>query len=96
MKRKKVFPILYKKYKYKKDFLEFINKLTQRVKDNNPISENGLLDGYIIGLIHSNSGYIWALIFTDKDLPPMSDNTIQQLENCVRWIANNEKKLNNL
>jgi hypothetical protein len=96
MKTKEVFPTIYKKYRTKEKFSGFVDKLIQRVKDNNPISDNGLLDGFIIGLIHSNSGYLWIMLFTESQLPPMSDNSIQQLEQCIKWIANNEEALNKL
>lgn len=96
MKRKEVFPTLYKKYKSKDKFSEFIGKLIQRIKDNNPISDNPMLDGFIIGLIHANSGYLWTMLMTESNLPPNSDNTIQQLEQCVMWIMNNEKTLNKI
>jgi hypothetical protein len=96
MKKKDILPTLYKKYNKKENFKTFIDKLIEKVKNNETISDNGLLDGFIIGLIHSNSGYIWRLLFTEEVLPPMSDNTIQQCEQCVKWIINNEEILNKL
>lgn len=94
MKTKDILPVLYKKYKTKEKFRGFIDKLIERIKSNQPISDNGMLDGFIIGLIHANSGYLYVMLFTESELPPMSDNTIQQLEQCVKWILNNEEKLN--
>lgn len=96
MTKKEVLPILYKKYNKKEKFKLFVDKLIERVKNNNSISDNGMLDGFMIGLIHSNAGYIWALLFTEMELPPMSDNSIQQCEQCVIWIINNEEILNKL
>lgn len=96
MKKKDIIPTLYKKYKTKEGFKGFIDKLIERVINNEPISDNAMLDGFIVGLIHSNSGYLWLLLFTENESPPMSDNTIQQLEQCVKWILNNEKTLNKL
>ena len=96
MKKKDILPVLYKKYNSKDKFREFIDKLVDRVKSNKSISDNVMLDGFIIGLIHSNSGYLWVMLFTDSGLPPISDNTIQQLEQCVKWILNNEDELNKL
>ena len=96
MKKKDILPILYKKYSKKEKFKGFIDKLIERVKLNQSISSHGMIDGYIIGLIYSNSGYLWAMLFTDSSLPPMSDNTIQQLEQCVKWILSNEEELNKL
>jgi len=96
MKKENVFPILYKKYNSKEKFRSFIDKLIERIKSNQPISDNGMLDGFIIGLIHANSGYLYTMIFCESDLPPMSDNTIQQLEQCVMWLLNNEEVLNKI
>ena len=96
MTKEDFFPVLYKKYKSKSDFKVFIDNLIERIKDNNPISDNGMLDGFIIGLIHANSVYLWAMIFTDSDLPPISDNQIQQLEQCIKWLLNNEEEINKI
>lgn len=94
MKTKDILPVLYKKYKTKEKFRGFIDKLIERIKSNQPISDNGMLDGFIIGLIHANSGFLYIMLMTESELPPMSDNVIQQLEQCVKWILNNEEKLN--
>jgi hypothetical protein len=96
MKKKDILPVLYNKYNSKGKFRGFIDKLIERIKLNQPISDNGMLDGFIIGLIHANSGFLYVMLFTESDLPPMSDNTIQQLEQCVKWILNNEELLNQL
>lgn len=96
MEKKDVLPVLYTKYNTKKKFKLLVDKLIDKVKNNESISDNGMLDGFIIGLIHSNSGYLWALLFTEMSLPPMSDNTIQQCEQCIMWIINNEETLNKL
>jgi hypothetical protein len=96
MKKKDIFPVIYKKYNSKEKFRGFIDKLVERIKLNQPISDNGMLDGFIIGLIHANSGYLYIMIFSENDLPPMSDNTIQQLEQCIKWILNNEETLNKI
>ena len=50
------------------------------------------IDGFIIGLIHSNGGLL-------KDIYgnygcQTSDNVLQQLEQCTIWILNNQEKLN--
>ena len=36
------------------------------------------------------------MIFTDSDLPPISDNQIQQLEQCIKWLLNNEEEINKI
>jgi len=89
------FPLLSKVIKDKSDVRLLIDFLIERIKQRYPITDNPLLDGFIIGLIHSNSGYI-SHFFTcteESSLPPSSDNTIQQLEQCVKWIINNEELL---
>jgi hypothetical protein len=35
-------------------------------------------------------------ILPESELPQMSDNQIQQCEQCVMWILNNEELLNKL
>lgn len=92
---KQAFPLLSKVVKDKSDVRLLIDSLITRIKERYPITDNPLLDGFVIGLIHANSGYI-AHFFTcteDSSLPPSSDNTIQQLEQCVKWLINNEELL---
>lgn len=96
MTKKELLPVLYKKYKSKQKFNNFIDKLIKRILEKKPISDDAMLDGFIIGLIHSNSGYVWASALTDMQLPPMSDNQIQQVEQCIIWLLNNQEKLNEL
>ena len=96
MTKKEMLPFLYKKYKSKQKFGKFIDKLISRILDKKPISDDAMLDGFIIGLIHSNSGYVWGSVLTDMTLPPMSDNQIQQVEQCIIWLIDNQEKLNEL
>jgi len=42
---------LLKKIKSKKDFEKFSKILSERMKDGNPISDNPMIDGMIIGFI---------------------------------------------
>ena len=63
MEKQNVLPVLYKKYKSKEKFRSFIDKLIDRIKSNQPISDSGMLDGFIIGLIHANSGYLRGMLF---------------------------------
>jgi len=75
--------------KTKEDVSNMINILISRIKEG----EFNSLDGFIIGLIYSNSKFIATLLLSDDKLPAMSDNSIQQLEQCVIWLSNNEKKI---
>jgi hypothetical protein len=74
----------------------FAGMLLEKVKANQAISNNGLLDGFMIGLIYTNAGYISQMIISNTQLPPMSDNGIQQLEQSFTWLINHEQKLVNL
>ena len=84
---------LKKKIKTEEDMLSFVDKLLICLKNEETISDNKMIDGFMIGLIYSNSKYISLLFLSNIDLPPMSDNSIQQLEQCYIWISKNEKKL---
>jgi hypothetical protein len=84
---------LKKKIKTEEDMLSFVDKLIICLKNEETISDNKMIDGFMIGLIYSNSKYISFLFLSNIDLPPMSDNLIQQLEQCYIWISKNEKKL---
>lgn len=84
---------LKKKIKTKEDVLSLIDKLLICLKEEKTISDNKMIDGFMIGLIYSNSNYISNLFLNNIDFPPMSDNSIQQLEQCYIWLSKNEKKL---
>jgi hypothetical protein len=77
----------------KSDVQHLINLLIQKIKDKQSISEDPLLDGFIIGLIYCNSKYITTLLLTEDVLPPLTDNNIQQLEQVLIWITNNQNLL---
>ena len=88
-----MFLLLKKKIKSKEDYKVFESALLAVIKNNSAISDNPILDGFIIGLIYSNSKYVVNMLLTQDQLPPLSDHTIQQLEHCLLWLHNNEKKL---
>ena len=50
-------------------------------------------DGFIVGLLYCNAGYIRILVTTDEFLPPASDNNIQQLQQILVWMIRNEDNL---
>lgn len=55
-----------KKIKSKEDFDRMVNLLLERVKSNQPISDNGMIDGLIIGFLYSIS---FAMdLFTDNEI----------------------------
>lgn len=75
--------------KSKEDVSNLINILISRIKEG----EFNSLDGFVIGLIYANSKFIATLFLSDDKLPAMSDNSIQQLEQCIIWFTNNEDKI---
>lgn len=92
MKTKKIFPKLSKVLKSIDDTEILINKLILRVKENNPISDNSMLDGMIIGWIVKYKSCFNDLVFNNY-LGRHLDSTIQKLEQITIWVLNNEKRL---
>jgi hypothetical protein len=81
--------------KTKSDLDNMLKILSDRVKANIPISENGMLDGFIISFMFSISDFFLDLIL-DKQIGWLLDGTIQKLEQIVIWIENNEDELFNI
>jgi hypothetical protein len=82
---------LLKKIKSKKDFDKFIKVLSQRMKDNNPISDNPMIDGMVIGFILTTK--FSKDLFLQKEMDSVLDGTIQKLEQIVIWCNRNEDVL---
>lgn len=78
-----------KTIKNRDDFNRFLEILMDRIKSNEPISDNGMLDGMIIGFIFSNTKVAQDL-FLSKEMGNLLDGTIQKLEQIVIWVVNNE------
>jgi len=91
-KKDKIFLKLSKLIKTKEDSRLFMDFLIGHILNTTQITDNKLLDGFSIGIIYSNSGYVCGLI-RNIDLPAMSDNVIQQLEQSIIWLLNNEDYL---
>ena len=82
---------LLKKFKSKEDFEKFTKILSERMKDNNPISDKPMIDGMVIGFILTTK---FALdLFLQKDMGSVLDGTLQKLEQIVIWCSNNEDEL---
>jgi hypothetical protein len=82
---------LLKKFKSKEDFEKFTKILSERMKDNNPISDKPMIDGMVIGFILTTN---FALdLFLQKDMGSVLDGTMQKLEQIVIWCSNNENEL---
>lgn len=75
----------------KAQFDNFLAILFNRIKNNQPISDNPMLDGMIISFIAYN-GFALDLIL-DKEMGHVLDGSLQQLEQVVIWMCNNESKL---
>lgn len=77
----------------KEEFETFKNILIQRIIDNKPISNNSMLDGFVISFITYNK-FVYDLFNYDFDeLQNVFDGTMQQLEQTVIWIINNQETL---
>lgn len=76
-------------------FLEF---LFERVKNNNAISENSMLDGLIIGMILNYEMLTKEFFFSyDKDeIGSLFDKTITNIKQIGIWLFNNDEELNKL
>jgi len=83
---------LRKKIKSKADFNNLLSTLSERIKLNQPISDNGMLDGMIIGLMLTTYDFTLDLIL-DKEMGAVLDGTLQKLEQICTWIVNNENEL---
>lgn len=79
--------------KTKEDVSVFIDWLIGRTINQEPISDNSMVDGFMIATIYCNSKDIAHILLNEEELPPMTDNRIQQLEKSIMWIINNEDEL---
>jgi hypothetical protein len=83
---------LLSKIKSTEDFKRFCEVLTKRMEDGDPISDNAMIDGMVIGFILT-SGICVEEYFLQKHIGRLWDGTIQKLENIIIWCTNNEEKL---
>lgn len=82
---------LLKRFKSKEDFEKFSKILSERMKENNPISDRPMIDGMVIGFILTTK--FSQDLFLQKDMGNVLDGTIQILEQIVIWCTNNEDEL---
>lgn len=82
---------LLKRFKSKEDFEKFSKILSERMKENNPISDRPMIDGMVIGFILTTR--FAKDLFLQKDMGNVLDGTIQILEQIVIWCTNNEDEL---
>jgi hypothetical protein len=82
---------LLKRFKSKEDFEKFSKILSERMKENNPISDRPMIDGMVIGFILTTR--FAKDLFLQNDIGRVLDGTIQKLEQIVIWCTNNEDEL---
>lgn len=87
MKNKK----LLKCVKSIEDFNVLVDILVKRVSDKKPISDNGMLDGMIVGFILSTKFSVD--LFLGNEMGHVLDGTLQKLEHILMWVKNNESEL---
>lgn len=76
------------------DFDFFVNLLINKVKSNEIISDNGLLDGFIISAIYSKELIVRDLFFPKIGVfDNVSERALQLLKQIVIWLTNNEETL---
>lgn len=90
---KRLFPKLSKHITNFEKYLGLIDKLVLRVKNNEALSDNPMLDGMMIGWWIKNENILSTLILTEDNVGRLFDGTMQQLEQVTLWILNNEDKL---
>ena len=82
---------LLKKFKSKEDFEKFSKILSERMKENNPISNKPMIDGMVIGFILTTQ--FAKDLFLHNNMGSVLDGTFQKLEHIVIWCTNNEDEL---
>ena len=75
------------------DFDKLMKILSDRVKENKPISDNPMLDGMIIGFMFSTYKFSRDLILDTFNHQHILDGTLQKLENIAIWLSNNEEEI---
>lgn len=85
---------LLEKFKSKDDFDKFCQILADRIRNNEAISDNPMLDGMVISLILTTNFAID--LFLQIEMGAALDGTRQKLEHIATWCSNNEDILCNL
>jgi len=82
------------KIKTKEGFDTMCKILADRIKYNNSISDNPMIDGMSISFILT-TGFAIDL-FLNREIGRVLDGTIQKLEQIEIWVTNNEDELCNI
>lgn len=80
------------KIKSKNGFDTLVKALVERVKQNDPVSDNAMLDGLIVGFLLSTKSFSLDL-FLGNQMGRVLDGTMQKLEQIAIWTINNEDEL---
>lgn len=82
-----------------KSFTEFDNftvKLIKRIEINKPISENGMNDGFVIGLMTAKASIVYEILTNNLGDTPISDNSIKMAKIVLIWLCDNWDTLKEL
>lgn len=74
------------------DYNRLLNTLSIRIKNNQPISDNGMYDGMIISFMIDKDRFVYPML-KGEYLDRVLDGTIQQLEHVIAWLFENDDKL---
>ena len=86
---------LKQKIKTRAEFLNFCKILSKRLSLNKPISNNGMIDGMVIGFMITTPELTLDMILGDE-MGSVLDGTLQKLEQINMWLVNNDTELNKL
>jgi hypothetical protein len=78
--------------KTKEDVNRLMTILSDRVKNNQPISDNAMYDGLAISFLILREN-IFFDIFREEYSGRLLDGTIQQVEVGIHWLIDNEDSL---
>lgn len=75
----------------REDFDRMLSILSDRVKDNNPISDNPMLDGMAISFIIGKEHFFRKLVFfnEEKEKVKVLPGSLQQVEHGLIWLTEN-------
>jgi hypothetical protein len=64
-----------------------------RAKENKPISENAMFDGFAIAFLIKNDKFVLLFILNSKNEIKILDGTIQQLQIVFDWLSENKNTI---
>lgn len=70
-------------------FDDFTVELVKRIENNEPISENGMNDGFVIGLMMVKASIIYDILTGKLGEAPVSDNSVKIARIVLIWLLDN-------